>query len=705
MTLAEFLKHVKAIAAKGGRNRIVTADGYLKTLAKCSGGLCPTDRARYTGPEFEKRVKEAASIPVYRNDFCNFVSFNKSGLKAADADTNPRALAPIASIQAIYTSTKEDRDSDILEAGGAEIDPKMPSLWQHDSTSPIGAHREVLSQDKSKVLGRFEIADTLLGRDAAYLAEFGALRISHGFRPREFEPITEKSGGHEIVTGFHVLKYEMMEISLVSVPSNTDAVIEAFHRAKLASPMAKSWGKSLDEHRQRFFTTGFGVKAMKMPAGRTVVGIKRIATTGVKRVPKPRKEAADTEKALADACGQIVHSGDYGLCFYRPAQDEAMVDVYWTMGDADSPDNTDESGKPYTSADDIKSLLGGVAGVASVEIGSEANPPYNEGWRQVYPEVRDWTDEGADKPQPADATQSSEPPPAGSDDSAGKGGKGKRKDGAPVAGSAEHVAMTLAPLVGPYLAQNGAAVEEGAEPVIQATYPDSVIVRVGGDADGTGATYYRVGYTLDGEQNPSFTGTPEQVELQTIVTDAPAQPGAPGADGTTPPATPPAGDGSTPPDSGTGGAAGAAGAKPQAKGKKTVQKWVKVKPKGKIGKKDTGLLKEAQEHLDDAMSDGRKMPTVCKTLVRRAADLIGDVMKSDGSDAQDGNGSGGGSGTGQQQQPAVLADGQERNLWAIAVKMVGNKDCSKTALAAILTELATTLEASDVSQLLSTLGK
>ncbi len=678
LSLAEFLANVKRIAARHHKNRITTADRYLATLAKCSGGLCPTDRARYQGPEFAKRLKEAAQLPTYKNDRMNFVSFSKD---AADTTVEGRAAKFLSTFEGVYTSTKEDRDADILEAAGCSVDEKMPLLWQHDSTSPIGAHLGVVAQDKNKVLGKCGIADTVLGRDAAYLAELDCLRLSQGFRPTEFEPITQKDGGHEVVTGFHVLKYEMMEISLVSVPSNTDAILTAFHRNKLASPQVKSQAKTLDEHRQRFFTTGFGVKAFKPK--KTVVGIKRANATGKVAKLVSRKEAADFEKALAEACGGITHSGDYGLCFYKAGDTADTYAVWWTAGDADTPDNSNEEGTPYTSADDIKTLLGGVAGVASVEIGSEANPPYDEGWREVYPEVRDWTSADADKPQPADdgaaPAQSSEPT-----DDTGKGKKpSKLKDGTPVAGSAEHVSLTVAPLVGPYLTQNGVAVDEGAEVAVQATYPDSVIVRVGKEGD-PAAVYYRVGYTADDAGNVNLNGAPEQVELQTVIADAPK----------TDPATPNAGDSGDPSNGQIDGGNDPANAASHKPGTKTVKKWVAVKVKGKLGKKDTNSLKEAQEHLEDALTrDG--MPTVCKTLVRRGADLIGEVMKADGTGDQNDPNDGKPAGNGE--PPAMLSEG-ERQLWRLAMKAT-----SKTAMSAMLTELAMRLEASDVSKLLDTL--
>lgn len=678
--------------ANGRRNRIATADIFLRTLGKCSGGLCPTDRARYTGAEFEKRVKEAAEIPVYENDAMNFIAWNKSGLKAAEGQT----VAPCASFEAIYTSQKQDRDSDVLEPAGCEVDPRMPVLWQHDSTMPIGAHRDILTQDKSKIIGKSELADTVLGRDAAYLAEFGALRISHGFRPREFEPMTEKHAGEDVIIGFHVLKYEMMEVSLVSVPSNTDAVIQAFSRGKLASPHAKSWGAALDARRQKMYTTGWGIPAFKTKAGTTVVNMKTATKTGKVKQLVARKDAAEFEKALADACGQIKHSGDYGLCFYKAGDTADTFAVWWTMADSDTPDNADETGTPYTSEDDIKTLLGGVSGVASVELQSEVNPPQDEGWREVFPEVRDWvSDSDANKPQATDPAQTSEPPAAGSggsDDSTGKGGKGRKKDAkadAPVSGSAEHVGETLGALASDYLAQNGVAVD-GMTVTVEATFPDNVVLCVGTGKEGDANTYYQVPYTTT-DGTPAFSGPPVQVELTTTVdtgapaagTDPNAAPaaGSSGGTGGDPPANPPA-------DDGTG------------KGKKPVRKWTPVtRKKGKLGKKDSSMLKEAVEHLDDAMKrDG--MPTVCKTLVKRGADLINDVMKSEGASTDN---DGDGSGKPQPDAPAMLAE-DERRLWSLAQKMAANKGVSKTALAAILTELATLLEANDVSRLISTLN-
>jgi HK97 family phage prohead protease len=381
MSLKEFLallaKNRKGIAA----NRVGTADHYVRTLQACTGPLCPAGKASIPPDVFATALKRAASTPVYRNQDMGIVG----ALKAADASA-PAGLRPVAVLDYVATSKRQDRDSDILEPKGCVIDPAMPFLWQHDATAPIGRLFATVSRDENAIQLRSGIADTPLGNDAAYLAEFGALRISHGFRPQKFEPLTEKNG--EVFLGFHVLEYEMMETSLVSVPSNTDAIITAFSREKLGSPVAKSWAKGFSDRRQRFVAGGWAGKragGWKPRAGKVAPKTGRKAG---KLAPKGKKDAAEWEQSLATACEQIKHSGDYGVCLYRPAEaDPAKADVWWVMADAD--DGTADDGTELSTSEEIKGILGAVEGVASVTVESEGYPPKDEGWRMVYPSAAD----------------------------------------------------------------------------------------------------------------------------------------------------------------------------------------------------------------------------------------------------------------------------------------------------------------------------
>lgn len=226
MTPADILQSVKSRTKRLG---IATADRHFRAIEQCfGGGFCPTKLFESATPEqWQKSLEEAESKLTY----------STSGMAVKDIATGGLALTKgsILDFDCIITTTRKDRDGDVLESKGAKTDPMMPLLWQHTPMQPIGKLVAVTSHTNKNVSGRFAIADTELGRDAATLVEFGALRISHGFAPEEFEPLEEKN------SGWHIRKFEIFEASLVSIPSNVDAIITAFSRDKLHSPLIKGW--------------------------------------------------------------------------------------------------------------------------------------------------------------------------------------------------------------------------------------------------------------------------------------------------------------------------------------------------------------------------------------------------------------------------------------------------------------------------------
>lgn len=147
-------------------------------------------------------------------------------------------------IRHTLTTTKEDRDNDVLETKGASLDPKAPLLWQHMHTLPIGGvlGKAAHTDEMLKVISALVDLNDLTA-DAAKLVEADVLRFSHGFRALEFEE--RKDQGEAMFPGFRVTKFEIMEASLVSVPSNTDAAVEAFSKAKLESEYFKSMQKDV----------------------------------------------------------------------------------------------------------------------------------------------------------------------------------------------------------------------------------------------------------------------------------------------------------------------------------------------------------------------------------------------------------------------------------------------------------------------------
>lgn len=243
---------------------IRTADDYL-----C--GLIDTmDEEHFKAlPGFDrsKVLKEAESRLTYANDEMAYGDVKTGGTaieefcKSIGVETPPRTLM---TAEIIVTTPKKDRDNDILLTEGAMVDPAMPGLWHHMLAAPIGKMLKVLKHNSKQLKIAAAIVDMPLGHDVAVLTEFGALRISHGFRPLKFRRMESKA---DEMAGYVIEKFEVMEFSFVTVPSNSDAVITAFSRGKLCDPISKAWAKSLDSARPKMFAAAVapadGTKALK----------------------------------------------------------------------------------------------------------------------------------------------------------------------------------------------------------------------------------------------------------------------------------------------------------------------------------------------------------------------------------------------------------------------------------------------------------
>lgn len=231
------------------------ASSYLATLVPClSNDACGVKFFKAEElPRWEQAIKEAANKLVYRHPDMTLEggitliggsarTFGQKRIK----EVSPGACMDF---EGVITSKSKDRDGDVLESGGAEPDEKMPLLWQHMPMMPIGRIVEVTAKNKQRVAGHFSIVDSELGRDSAQLVEFGALRISHGFLPLEYEPLQKdgegEGNGQRVMSGWHVLRFKILETSLVSIPSNEDAIITTWSRGKLHHPLVKSWAESL----------------------------------------------------------------------------------------------------------------------------------------------------------------------------------------------------------------------------------------------------------------------------------------------------------------------------------------------------------------------------------------------------------------------------------------------------------------------------
>jgi uncharacterized protein len=143
-------------------------------------------------------------------------------------------------VRFVISTGSTDRDGDVLEPSGWQLDAYRRSpviLWAHDySMMPIA--KAVTITQTSKGLeataefpqpGIYEFADTTFAMlKAGYLSA-----TSVGFRPIESEPI--KGGGRRY------LKQELLEFSVVPVPSNGEALM----LRGVSHEQAAKWKKAL----------------------------------------------------------------------------------------------------------------------------------------------------------------------------------------------------------------------------------------------------------------------------------------------------------------------------------------------------------------------------------------------------------------------------------------------------------------------------
>lgn len=217
-----------------------TAEPYVRRVVEAMGaGGC---REQFAVADADEAVKHASGVLTYAVPEMEVTekATSSNGFQQLLPDGVEAPANTLMVIRHVLTSTKEDRDNDVLETKGASLDPKAPLLWQHMHTLPIGSVLGTVSHTDTELKVASALVDLNdLTSDAAKLVEANVLRFSHGFRALEFEERKENNerGGFP---GFRVTKFEIMEASLVSVPSNTDAAIEAFSKAKLESKYFKT---------------------------------------------------------------------------------------------------------------------------------------------------------------------------------------------------------------------------------------------------------------------------------------------------------------------------------------------------------------------------------------------------------------------------------------------------------------------------------
>jgi hypothetical protein len=314
---------------------ILTADRYVKTVEDMIG-LENCYKFAAKGPtSFSDVMQKAAKTLVYSNP--DMVVEKKSHDRYTElSDKVDLPKDTLMVFRHVLTTPRKDRDGDILRTEGMVVDPKMLLLWQHIHTMPIGKMLIEVEHNKDRlVLDSCIIDMNETCHDAAVMVDNDMGRFSHGFRALELERIEDEEDKD---AGFDILKGEIMEESLVSVPSNKDAdtmevILSLVEGGKLTSPILKELGKGIREKRDVTVPVNLDIKV-------SVNGqeVENEDQTGDEKGKGDEGDTSTSEKANADDKGQ----GEE-----KPSSDQEVTNTKEEVGNKGSGELTVETAMAF----------------------------------------------------------------------------------------------------------------------------------------------------------------------------------------------------------------------------------------------------------------------------------------------------------------------------------------------------------------------
>jgi len=137
----------------------------------------------------------------------------------------------VVSIKGIASTPQTDRYGDIVEPMGARYATPMPLLWQHNHQAPVG--RMTLAKPQKNGIP-FE-AEIPIVKESGLLQD----RVNEAIHSLRYELVNAVSigftideDGYELLDdgGLRINSWEWLELSLVTIPANSQAVISAVKR-------------------------------------------------------------------------------------------------------------------------------------------------------------------------------------------------------------------------------------------------------------------------------------------------------------------------------------------------------------------------------------------------------------------------------------------------------------------------------------------
>ena len=137
-------------------------------------------------------------------------------------------------VRGIASTATTDRQGDVVEPRGGHWTLPVPALWMHKHDQPIGWVRAA-TVTRAGIEIEMEIATGIGKSDEAWaMVESGLVdSFSIGFRTNSWEPLP--SGG------LRFTDWELLEVSIVTIPANPDAKIRrGMHQASRGIPLVSA---------------------------------------------------------------------------------------------------------------------------------------------------------------------------------------------------------------------------------------------------------------------------------------------------------------------------------------------------------------------------------------------------------------------------------------------------------------------------------
>lgn len=174
-------------------------------------------------------------------------------------------------IRGIASTPTADRMGDVVEPLGAQFKTPMPLLWQHQHDKPVG-HVTFAKPDKNGIPFEAQLPRI---REAGVLKD----RVDEAIQSLQYKLVAAVSIGFSAIEGaverlatggLRFKKWEWLELSLVTIPANSEATINTI--------------KSLDrQQRAAFGNAQLPVVRLDTPAGASATSFKKTST------PKPEE--------------------------------------------------------------------------------------------------------------------------------------------------------------------------------------------------------------------------------------------------------------------------------------------------------------------------------------------------------------------------------------------------------------------------------